>query len=222
MAESTSTAPQQVTGDQSYSRPIFDRSITLNSEQAKRVFSRQFRQVVRSLYAIDAIFQIIGSPAEIDAIEKSTSKLIENCATDIQKEKNRLNSIRDQQGINELPRYSNPIHEQITIVSPRVAQFTSLLENMDSLMQILDSLWLTTIFDNKQRADGIYQWQQRLLRLSRQIVGTEKSARAAARHRGLEAEIPSEEPEVDVADEELDALNAEAIQPVLEKLKQRQ
>jgi hypothetical protein len=99
MAESTSTVPPQVTGDQSYSRPIFDRKITLNSEQAKRVYSRQFRQVVKSLYAIDAIFQIIGTPAEIDAIEKSTSKLIENCATDIQKEKNRLNSIRDQQGI---------------------------------------------------------------------------------------------------------------------------
>jgi hypothetical protein len=45
-------------------------------------------------------------------------------------------------------------------------------------------LWLCGILTNKQRADGAYQWQQRLLRLGRRIVEIERRARASAGKRG--------------------------------------
>lgn len=60
---------------------------------------------------------------------------------------------------------------------------------MDELMIALDALWLCGVLSNKQRSDGVYQWQQRLLRLGRRIMAIERRARVSAGRRGKEAEV---------------------------------
>jgi hypothetical protein len=60
---------------------------------------------------------------------------------------------------------------------------------MDALMISLDMLWLCGVMGNKQRGNGVYQWQQRLLRLGRRIVDIEKRARISAARRGKADEV---------------------------------
>ena len=53
----------------------------------------------------------------------------------------------------------------------------------------LDTLWLCGVMGNKQRGNGVYQWQQRLLRLGRRIVDIERRARVSARKQGKDDEV---------------------------------
>lgn len=180
MAESKSHA---------YSRPVFDQTLTLRSEPAQRVMRREFSRVVSALYAIDVILRIIGETQEIDEIEEIVSSLIGDCARDVQAEQARLDQLREDHGVTQLPRYTNPETLDVRIVSPQVAQFVALVRRMDDLMVALDALWLSGSLTNKQRADGAYQWQQRLLRLGRRIVAIEQRARASAGKQGKGEEV---------------------------------
>ena len=175
--------------NRAYSRPVFDQRMTIQSEQAQRVFEREFPRVVSSLYAIDVILRIIGDDREIDEVEGMVGAMIGDCAKDIQNEKGRIEKLREDNGITASPRYTHPEQVEVRIVSPQVAQFVALLQKMDELMIALDTLWLCGVLSNKQRADGVYQWQQRLLRLGRRIVAIERRARASAGRRGKEAEV---------------------------------
>ena len=172
-----------------YSRPVFDQSLTLRSEPALRVMRREFSRVVSALYAIDVILRIIGEAQEIDEIEGIVSGLIGDCAQDVQAEQARLDKLREDHGVTQLPRYTNPENLNVRIVSPQVAQFVALVRRMDDLMVALDALWLSGSLTNKQRADGAYQWQQRLLRLGRRIVAIGQRARASAGKRGQGEEV---------------------------------
>lgn len=175
--------------NRAYSRPVFDQRITIQSEQAQRVFEREFARVVSSLYAIDVILRIIGDDREIDEVEGMVGAMIGDCAKDIQDEKGRIEKLREDNGITASPRYTNPEQVEVCIVSPQVSQFVALLQKMDELMIALDALWLCGVLSNKQRSDGVYQWQQRLLRLGRRIVAIERRARASAGRRGKLAEV---------------------------------
>ena len=161
----------------SYSRPVFDQQVILQSEQAQRVYEREFRRVVEALYAIDVILRIIGDSQEADTVESMVTEMIAECANEIKNEQARFDKLKEDNGITAIPRYTHPGQVQIRIVSPQAAQFAALLRNMDALMISLDTLWLCGVMGNKQRGNGVYQWQQRLLRLGRRIVDIEKRAR---------------------------------------------
>lgn len=172
-----------------YSRPEFNRTIKIKSEQAQRVYEREFTRVVSSLYAIDVILRIIGDDDEVDQVEQAVGKMIGDCAVEAEAAKIRYDKLRDDNGITDLPDYSNPREVVIRIVSPQVSQFVAVLQKMDELMISLDALWLCGVVGNKARSDGLYQWQQRLLRLGRRIVSIERRARISAKKRGKEVEV---------------------------------
>jgi len=199
-----------------HSRPVFDQTITIRSEQAQRVMAREFSRVVSALYAIDVILRIIGDDQEIDEVETVVNTLISDCGKDVQNEKARLEKLREDNGITTLPRYTNPATTKVRIVSPQVAQFVALVQRMDDLMVTLDALWLCGILTNKQRSDGGYQWQQRLLRLGRRIVDIERRARTSAGKRGKEAEIPEATGKPELGEAEVtvsEASNSPASEP---------
>jgi len=170
-------------------RPQFDQTVTLQSERAQRVYEREFRRVVEALYAIDVILRIIGDSQKADSVESMVSEMIAECANEIKNEQARFDKLREDNGITAKPRYTHPGKVEIRIVSPQAAQFAALLQKMDALMISLDTLWLCGVMGNKQRGNGVYQWQQRLLRLGRRIVDIEKRARISAARRGKADEV---------------------------------
>ena len=56
------------------SRPVFERTFKINSEQAIRVIRNSYERLIRSLYAIDVILRIVGQEQAIDEIEKTAEQ----------------------------------------------------------------------------------------------------------------------------------------------------
>jgi hypothetical protein len=186
---------QEKTARPAISRPVFERSIKIHSEQAIRVIRRSYGRLIRSLYAIDVTLRIVGHEQAIDDVEGIVSKMIGDCAEQLQQEKARLDKLCADNGIAETPRYTNPTDFKARITSPQIAQFVELIRLLDQLMIAMDTLWLCQILTSKQCSVARYQWQQRLHRLARRIVSIEQRAHQAAyaQGRGEEVRLAREE-----------------------------
>lgn len=189
-----------------YSKPIFEQSFTINSLQAQRVVDRVFRRTVSALYGIDVILRIIGDENEIDEVEQIISQLIEDCAKAVDSEQARLDKLMESNGIDEVPDYTDPISFNAKISSPQVGQFVGLVRKLDALMISMDTLWLSSVLSNKQRVDGNYAWQQRIIKLARRIIDIEIRARKSAQAKGKGAEVEQAAPSTDddITEEETD------------------
>ena len=174
---------------QSFSRPVFDQTITIQSNHAQRLLDRGFLLVVRALYGIDVVLRILGDDEEMDQVEGIVGSLIGALAAELRAEHARLAQLREANGISATPRYTNPRKITVHISSPQLAQYTALIEELDRLMTVMDALWLTGVLTNKQRADGAYQWRIRVLRTGREIIEIERRARASAEKRGKGEEL---------------------------------
>jgi hypothetical protein len=172
-----------------FSRPVFDQTITIHSNHAQRLLDRGFLLVVRALYGIDVVLRIIGDDEEMDQVEGIVGSLIGELATELRAEHARLAQLREANGVSATPRYTNPKRITVHISSPQLAQYTALIEELDQLMTVMDALWLTGVLTNKQRADGAYQWRTRLLRTGREIIDIERRARKSAEKRGKGEEL---------------------------------
>jgi hypothetical protein len=186
---------QEKTARPGISRPVFERTIKIHSEQAIRVIRRSYGPLIRSLYAIDVTLRIVGHEQAIDDVEGIVSKMIGDCAEQLQQEKVRLDKLCADNGIAESPRYTNPTDFKARITSPQIAQFVELIRLLDQLMIAMDTLWLCQILTSKQCSVARYQWQQRLHRLARRIVSIEQRAHQAAyaQGRGEEVRLAREE-----------------------------
>ncbi len=180
-----------------YSKPIFKQSFTINSLQAQRVVNRVFRRTVSALYGIDVILRIIGDENEIDEVELIISQLIEDCTKAVDNEQARLDKLMESNGIDEIPGYTDPITFNAKISSPQVGQFVGLVRKLDALMISMDALWLSSVLSNKQRIDGNYAWQQRIIKLARRIIDIEIRARKSAQAKGKEEEVEQAVPSTD-------------------------
>ena len=178
---------------QSFSRPVFDQIVTIQSNHAQRLLDRGFLLVVRALYGIDVVLRILGDDAEMDQVEGIVGSLIGALAAELRAEHGRLAQLREANGISATPRYTNPRKITVHISSPQLAQYTALIEELDRLMIAMDTLWLTGVLTNKQRADGAYQWRIRVLRTGREIIEIERRARASAEKRGKGEELAAAE-----------------------------
>jgi hypothetical protein len=172
-----------------FSRPVFDQTIRIQSHHAQRLLDRGFLLVVRALYGIDVVLRIIGDDEEMDQVEEIVGRLIGELAEELRAEHARLEQLREANGISATPRYTNPKQITVHISSPQLAQYTALIEELDRLMTVMDTLWLTGVLTNRQRADGAYQWRTRVLRAGREIIEIERRARAAAKKHGKAEEL---------------------------------
>jgi hypothetical protein len=185
------------TSSRAFSRPVFDHTITIHSNHAQRVLDRDFQLVVRALYGIDVVLRILGDDEEMDQVEEIVSDLIGELAAALRAEMAHLAQLRESNAISTAPRYTNPREVSVHISSPQLAQYTALVEELDRLMIAMDTLWLTGVLTNKQRARGAYDWRTRLLRTGRRIIEIERRARASAEKRGKTEEIAATEADDD-------------------------
>ena len=154
------------------SRPVFERTIKINSEQAIRVIRKSYERLIKSLYAIDVILRIVGAEQAIDELESIVSKMIGDCAEQLQQEKARLDKLYNENGLTETPIYTHPQDFKAQITSPQVAQFLELIKLLDQLMIVMDTLWLCQILSNKHCSEAHYHWQQRLQRLASRMYAS--------------------------------------------------
>lgn len=201
MAEPTTEAapppPTPLEERQPLSRPVFRQRLVINSLQAQRIMARSFGRVANALFSMDVILRIIGNQQDINRIETLIKDHFEKLSTDMSDEIRRLETLKQEQGIDSLPEYSVPEEYSIEITSPEIAHFTHLIRNLDKLMGIIDTLWLNSVLSSQQRSDATYEWQQRLMKLAGRIIGIEKRARHSAHAHGKHqdaAQQPDEKP----------------------------
>jgi Tfp pilus assembly protein PilO len=175
-----------------FSRPVFDEHITIHSDHAQRLLDRGLFKVAAALYAIDVILRIVGDDTEMDQVEAVVTALIGDCAQAMHGEEARLEALRKQSGLSRIPRYLAPRSLTVHVSSPQMAQYTALIQSLDRLMIGIDTLWLSGVMSNKQRANGCYEWRIRLLRVGREIVTLERRARASADRQGMSDEVRAE------------------------------
>ena len=77
---------------------------------------------------------------------------------------------------------------------------------LSSLSVIYYSAQLFSVLSNKQRVDGNYAWQQRIIKLARRIIDIEIRARKSVKAKGKEAEVEQAVPSTDdeITEEETD------------------
>lgn len=176
-----------------YSRPVLERTLILRSEQAQRIMAREGDRVMRSLHAIAVVFRATLPAETVDALEMESGALIDEAAEAIAAEIARVSAIRETEGVDLRPTYSHPGETPVRILCPRAHDFVAMIEGLDELMILVDSLWLSGWLTNRNRCEAAYQWQQRILRIARKIAAIETAVRAGLREPVEADEAPGPE-----------------------------
>ncbi len=198
------TANMTIDGDlKAKSAPEFQQQLSLGSFQAQKVMKRSFSKLNEALFSIGVKLQVICDRDEVDAVEEVLNENFKKIIADIQEELTRLNKLLSDNGITATVDYTNALSYKIAVKSPQTAMFLALVKQLDQIIAAIDALWLNAVITSRQRSDGTYQWQQRLIRLAGKVIGIEKRARLAAYRKAGNSE------EAAATEEELKAHEAE-------------
>jgi len=149
--------------------------------------AREGDRVFRSLHAIAVVFRATLPVEVADRIESESGALIEEGAQALATEIARVSALRETEGVTLIPGYSHPGELPVRILCPRALDFLAMIEGLDELMVLIDSLWLSGLLTNRHRSEAAYQWQQRILRIARRIAAIESAVRSRP---GAESDPP--------------------------------
>lgn len=183
------------TASSPYSRAIIHRKICLNSLQAQRVMSRSFEKLRQSLFSLSVILPILSKDEdEIEAIDTYITEQFGTVETDLAQAVGQLKKVLEDNGIEETAHYSQPETYELVLDTPKTTTFLRLVADLDELMLLIDTAWLLGEFDDKQKKNATFMWQQRLIKLAGRLINIEKRARAAASKSGKTEEVEEKAP----------------------------
>lgn len=163
------------------SNPEYTRTVELRTFPAQKVLHRAFQRTVNSLFRTDVVLRAQGASDEVDQIDEAIDEILSTVGSELARERDRLEALREKHGIDFTPEYTNPAEHQIRIPSPHVAGYLSRILELDNVAVLIDSLWLSGILDNHQRQHAYYQWERRTERAGRKIIELERRARKSSR-----------------------------------------
>ena len=192
----------------------------MNSLQAQRVMSRSFEKLRQSLFSLSVILPILSEDeGEIETIDQFITDQFEIVENELTQTKGQLKKVLEDNGIEELAGYSQPEEYELVLDTPKATTFLKLVTELDELMLYIDTAWLLGEFDDKQKKNATFMWQQRLIKLAGRLINLEKRARAAARTSGKAEEVDKKAPaDTTETDPELAAATAAADDDVVAEL----
>lgn len=186
------------------SRPVFYRDVVFNTVQAHRVFRRTYRYLSRKFYHISVITQILGDPDSAEKAEDHMREMMSVLATEIADEKARVETIRSNAGMTDLPVYDNPQKIHVAMKSPYDARYLHLVTDLDDLVMRINSLWMVEEIRSRENVNVPYRWQQKVLKCAGRIRSLSDGLRSKAKAKGhdlseIDADTAAEDAEMDVA-----------------------
>lgn len=177
------------------SRAVINRTVSFGSFQAQKVMTRSYDALRRSLFQLSVILRIISNnEAEIEKIDQYVEDQFTTLQKEIALEQARIRKILEDNGIEDHASFSKPETFEPVIDSRRANTFLRLIGDLDQLMVLIETAWLTGELDDRQRRTATVNWQQRLIKLAARIIALENRARSAASKKGKDDQVQEQAP----------------------------
>lgn len=190
------------------SRAVIKSELTVNTLQGQNVMKRSFPAVSRSFFQVSVILRIIhrGDDEKIQKLSAFLSQQFDEVELEMSKEVERIKKILDDNCVEVLAEFTHPVRLNVEVDSPHSARFLKLVSKMDTLIQLIETGWLTNEFNDDQRKHATFKWQQRLNKFASRIIATESALRKSAAKSGKAEEVAAAAPEEpELLDDELAA-----------------
>jgi hypothetical protein len=190
------------------SRPNVVDKLTLDTEVAQRVYERTFPEVLRNVYSLSIVARIVSeNQSSTDELNDLVAEKFKGMSELMDNEMERLKKLRDDNAITASLKYSNPLILEVEVSSPMASHYLQLIKKLDSIVKLLDCLWLAEELDAKQKLRGEYEWQRRIIKLANQVRDAYNRSRSPNKPTNEVGEADtkslSTEPAVDKKDESL-------------------
>lgn len=136
-----------------YSTPSLAGTLTLNTEQAKRFGGNIFDNLTTSLFIIDVMARKLAKNNKAfnhKAVASAVTTLIDNMQAEISGEIQRMEHFMKAEKIGSEVTYSNPLVRQFRITSPEIMRVSTLLNDFDRLIVLIDTAWLHGKLDSAE------------------------------------------------------------------------
>ncbi|WP_240905626.1 AcaB family transcriptional regulator [Thiorhodococcus mannitoliphagus] len=192
------TRPSRPRQPYRHSRPVFDLTLRIQSEYARRLLrDREFRPAMHALYGIEVILHLVGEDDDAEQVETLIRERLEGLADELQREIARLQVLLADRGLDKTrPRYTHPVTATVHVASPTIALYAALIQEFDRLLMGLDTLWLSGLLPSKERLAVAIRWRNRIGGAGQEFIGLHRRAYAAAERRGQRATVDEAEREV--------------------------
>jgi hypothetical protein len=192
-----------------YSTPTIESELTLQTEQAKRFFSRCFEGAGRALFTTDVIARALAQSNKsfdhgevMSAINTMLSKVEKDISDAIERFKVLLKTNGHAES---RARYQAAETMTFSISTPEILRFAKLIAQFDEMIQLFDTAWLVGLIDSKKAQSFRGDQLRMLMRIVRKLQSQATMARRKARTEGSEEAIEALKEVLDENDAERQA-----------------
>lgn len=165
----------------SVSHPYHERTFTLQSSYAQKLFATMFPRAQLSSYGISVMLPIIGRDDDNDAVEAIVKSLIDKHIDEMKKDLARLNKMTTDNSIALAVKYTDAKPFVTRIYAPNAARVLKIMEDYDQLNIVADKLWQAGLLTSSQRKSASSTWRRSITKLVRELHNTYVRAKASAR-----------------------------------------
>jgi hypothetical protein len=149
--------------------PVAEVEITLHTEFAQRVYRRVWDRLKADLYVLTVRTRALAQEEAAAAIETTISEAFEKTRTDLSMDLQRTEHLRDHVKVTRMPRYQDKLTAMAEFSTPRAWEFLVLIQQMDQLLMLYDSLWLSGFATTDERVHRSQNWQRRLTKVANRL-----------------------------------------------------
>ena len=164
------------------SKATIKRRVRLQTLFAHRAYIRSVPYISDPLFRLNVVIYALGREIgekaeahvnqEIKKVDNKLSGIIKEL--EFQLEKSEI-SLADSQ-----VEYTFEVDEEILVQSPLEMRFINLLEKLDVMVRLVDTLWINLLVQTPERQKINTEWQRNITKLSNQIIEFEKTVHAQA------------------------------------------
>jgi hypothetical protein len=170
------------------SRPFVTYKLTLNSDKAQKAFEKSYDQASMNLFVIENMADSVMSPENKEELDKLVDSMFAKIEDDMTDEIRRAQKLLDNESENllededefvEIVDHTKPRVFKAKVNTPLARRYIALLRKLDSVVSMIDSLWLNGCIEAKVRKTRSYGWRNRIFNLSFKLRGAANKVREA-------------------------------------------
>jgi len=162
--------------------PVFEMEMPLKTEPASKVFENTFEPAQNTFFMLQVILP--KTSLKDNTVLESVMEYVEGKFTELENEMtqttDRLLVLKQDAQARTARQYFHAEMLTVQVMTPLFERFLALIIRMDELMQLVDSLWFARRLNDKQRAEVINQWRNRLVKFNREVYLLKERARLYA------------------------------------------